>query len=165
METTGLEQTELFSDTLQQAKQELRDNWDKGTSCKCCGQFVKLYKRKLNSGMAVILIRLYKESLISDRWINVKDFLRVNSFKNNHDWTLLKYWGFIKQNDQKSNGKTKSLGEWKITDKGKDFVLNKITTHKRIHIYNKMYMGVDIEQTNIIECLGNHFNYNELMKS
>jgi len=35
--------------TILEAKQLLKDNFAQGIECPCCGQFVKRYKRKLNS--------------------------------------------------------------------------------------------------------------------
>ncbi len=46
--------------TMEEAKQLLKDNWEKGIDCPCCTQFVKLYKRPLYSAQAYSLIRLYK---------------------------------------------------------------------------------------------------------
>ena len=70
-------------------KEFLRANYEKGCDCPTCGQFVKLYKRKLNSGMAKTLIIL--EQYFGFEPINVKSFLREQSLTNNHDWTLLRH--------------------------------------------------------------------------
>lgn len=50
--------------TLEQAKQLLRDAVKIGEAieCPCCKQMVKIYKRKLNSGMAKALLLIYKIS-------------------------------------------------------------------------------------------------------
>lgn len=147
--------------TLKEAKKWLRDNFDKGCKCPACGQHVQLYKRKLNSGMALVLIRLYKE--YPDDWVPVKEWLRIKKYKNNHDWTMLKYWELIeeKKND---DPKKKSNGYWRITNKGKNFVNFVITVPTHIHIYNKKFRGYSEEHTNIKNALKNHFDYEELMK-
>jgi hypothetical protein len=149
-----------LTSTVKEVKEYLRENSNEGVKCPCCDQLVKVYKRKLNSGMSFVLIQLYKNR----GYINVKDFLRKNSFKNNHDWTLLKYWGLIEEhyNDDESK---KSSGVWKITNKGIDFVLNRITVSKHVLIYNKRYLGSTDEQTTIKECLGENFDFNELMNN
>jgi predicted transcriptional regulator len=108
-------------ETLQESKEFLRANFDKGVSCPCCNQFVKLYKRKLNSGMAMALIHIYKQG----NWINVKDYMRKNSLPNNHDWTLLRYWGLIEESTKTEEGK-KTNGVWRITQKGVKFIEKKI---------------------------------------
>jgi hypothetical protein len=41
--------------TITEAKDFLNENYKDGCICPCCNQTVKLYKRKLNSGMARVL--------------------------------------------------------------------------------------------------------------
>jgi len=145
-------------ETIQEAKEFLKENYQKGCQCPACGQHVKLYKRKLNSGMARVLIEVYKKRDLTS--IHVKDHLRKNKLKNNHDWTLLKYWGMIENIE--TNGEQKDSGYWRITLRGIQFV-NLGVAPKHILIYNKKFMGFSNEVTDIRESLGNHFDYNELM--
>ena len=59
-------------ETVKEAKTFLRKNFDQGIDCPCCGQFVKKYKRKLNSSMAYALILIGKNRLAGyDGWIQV----------------------------------------------------------------------------------------------
>ena len=44
--------------TIQEAKDYLRANWEKGCHCPCCGQGVKLYPRQPYSTLVKSLIRL-----------------------------------------------------------------------------------------------------------
>lgn len=151
--------------TLEGAKTFLRTNWQEGCNCPACGQRVQLYKRKLNSGMAVTLIYIYVEDKKINQWIPVKDHLRQMKYKNNHDWTLLRYWGLIEEKQKGEDEDTKNSGYWKITDKGKAFAENKIAVPKHIYLYNgKRYKSQEvIEEITIKEALENHFSYNELM--
>lgn len=144
--------------TIQSAKDYLRSNWAKGVTCPCCEQFVKLYKRKLNSGMALTLIRIYRHS---QGWVPVKEFLRQNKWHNGHDWTLLRFWGLLEEK-QHAKGENSS-GYWRITAKGISFVLNHITVPKRMLMYNQSCYGFEGGETSISEALGNKFNYQELM--
>lgn len=148
-------------ETIAESKQFLKKNYDKGCICPACGQFVKLYKRKLNSGMAVTLIHMYNYNAYA--WINVKDFLREKKLRNNHDWTLLKYWGILEEKPGKPGHGGKTLGEWRITNKGREFVLNRLSVPKRILIYNSQFQGFDTDITSIINSLGEKFIYRELM--
>jgi len=147
-------------ETIIEAKSFLKDNYKKGCECPACGHFVKMYKRKLNSGMALTLLRIYKHSR---GWIKVKEWLRINKYKNNHDWTLLFYWGLLEEGDNRATKGGKTNGEWRITEKGIEFAQNKIIVSKYIYIYNNRFLGFDPDSTNIIDSLGNHFDYNELM--
>lgn len=150
---------------LQQAKEKLRANWHKGVKCDCCGQFVKLYKRKLNSGMAIALINIYKYH--GRKAVNVKDFLREERLPNNHDWTLLKHWGFIREIESKEiPSEKKSNGVWRITVLGEKFLKNNLPKcPSHILIYNNTFQGFSSSYTTIIKALGNKFNYEELMNN
>lgn len=151
------------SKTIKEAKEFLRANFEKGVDCPCCNQFVKLYKRKLNSGMAKTLIRIYKESGDGEKWIPVKEFLRQKKYHNGHDWTLLKYWDLLIEKPKDENTQTKNSGFWKITEKGKSFVENKINLPDRVFIYNNRVLGFSDKEVNIKHCLGAKFNYNEIL--
>ena len=41
--------------TLQEVRENIRENFNKGCKCHACGQLVKLYKIKFNSNMAILL--------------------------------------------------------------------------------------------------------------
>jgi hypothetical protein len=147
-------------ETIKEGKIFLKNNINKGVNCPCCSQRVQLYKRKLNSGMAYTLIAINNHS---NDYFHVKDMLREKGLHNGHDWTLLKFWGFIKKEDEIREDGSPNNGNYKITDKGIDFVLGRIKTYKHIMLYNKKCYGFSKETTTITEALGNKFNYNELM--
>ena len=144
--------------TISEAKTFLNDNYKDGCICPCCNQTVKLYKRKLNSGMARVLIAMYKKG---GSFFHVKDYLREYNIKNTHDWTLLKYWGLIEPMENLKGGQ--ELGYWCITEKGKQFCKGEMKLQKHVLIITNKMIGFSNEDTDIVESLGNHFDYNELM--
>lgn len=148
--------------TVKEAKAYLKENFIKGIDCPCCGQLVKLYKRKLNSNMAYVLIQIFHSG---KDFIHVKDYLRENNIKNTHDWTLLKHWGLIQERAclPEETGK-KNSGFWRITKVGVWFVLGESEVSKHILIYNNKFQGFSDETTTITHALGDSFNYYELMK-
>jgi len=146
--------------TLKEAKQSLRINFIKGSHCECCGQFVKLYKRKLNSGMAITLYQIWKYNKFS--YVNVKSFLREQGFQNNHDWTLLRHWGFLEEKIEKDDIR-KSSGVWRITPMGLKFIMNELETKKHVLLFDNKFQGWSDETTTMEQSLGNKFKYPELM--
>ena len=82
--------------TLEEAKQYLRDNYEKGTNCLCCGQRVQRYKRKLNSSMARMLIRLNILSRNAE-WVHLRDIIKGISDTGGGDFSKLSYWGLIQE--------------------------------------------------------------------
>ena len=147
-------------ETIKEAKQHLRANFKhKGTNCPCCGQFVKLYKRKLGSVMARTLIQLYK---MDKEFNHVREIVKGISETGTNDFSKLAYWGLIDEMSNDSLAKRTS-GFWRITPKGRQFVERKITVNQYALIYNRLCEGFSVETINISEALGKKFNYNELM--
>lgn len=149
-------------ETIKEAKQYLRNNFEKGVDCPCCGQFVKRYKRKLNSGMSRTLIALYKAE--GKNPVNVKAFLRENNIQNNHDWTLLRYWKLLIEHENDDPDK-KSSGVWSITNKGIGFLMNKVKVPSHILLFDNKFIGYSPTETDVVDSLGKHFNYTELMNA
>ena len=152
--------------TVRDAKSYLRANYEEGTLCPCCGQNVKLYKRKLNSGMAATLIRMYQGN--GKEYVNVKQFLKLRGLQNNHDWTLLHHWGLIEPKptlleSAKEIANKKTSGIWRVTSNGIAFINNQSIVPKTRSFYNKKCVMRSTETTSIKEALGNKFDYEELM--
>jgi len=149
-------------ETIQDAKDYLRHNFKKGVTCPCCGRRVQLYRRKLNSGMAGTLIKMWREH--AHGWVNVKDWLRENSYRNNHDWTMLRHWELIEERDIPPEHGGKTQGEWRVTPKGRMFALNMTTVPSHLLEYNQKSYGTEGDQVTVVDCLGKKFNYMELLK-
>jgi len=146
--------------TIQSAKQYIKENRIKGVNCPCCGQFVKVYTRRLYAGMAYELIRLYNlhKGTNFEMYIHHKFFsdTRINGISK------LKHWGLV---EEKINTDTKkrTSGYWKITKLGINFVLNKIAVYEKIILYKNEFQSFKGEKVKITDCLGTKFNYTELM--
>ena len=146
-------------ETIKEAKEHLRNNFEEGIDCPCCGQFVKLYKRKLNSGMAATLIRIVKFNGSSE--VHVKDFLRKHQFHNGHDWTRLKDWGLLQEIIEDN---VKSSGKWKVTANGLKFAANQLEVKSHILVYDNRFLGHEGENIRIKDALGEKFDFNDLMQ-
>jgi hypothetical protein len=156
-----------MEDTLQKAKNDLRQGWktSKGATCECCGQKVKLYKRKILGVMAFGLISLYR---MSKHEHPRKSFHRndILPHDNSGSFAKLKYWGLIEE-DINSDPEKRCSGYWSITDLGIDFVEERAVVPKYAYTYN-MKVVFDLyddpeEKIGIREALGNKFSYPELM--
>ena len=147
--------------TLEEARQLLREQWEQGVECPCCKQYVKLYKRKLNAGMARTLINMYKASKGLMEWAHHTEF-RTES----NDYSYLELWGLIEQKEHDEGDKTKKTsGIWRLTSKGLEFVQGEITVLSHIKVYNQKFYGLAGKEVGIRECLGKKFNYEELMNA
>ena len=153
-------ETDLFT-PLQQAKAFVDNGKIKGCICPCCDQFVKVYKRKLNSNMSWLLLRLYKLSMQNKD----QTYFHYSKFTIDigvADFGKLRHWELIQLQDNEETDK-KTSGYWMITQKGLDFIHNKIRVPKHAYIFNGKLLQFSEETTNIIESAKNKFSYEELM--
>ena len=103
----------------------LKAEWESGAACPCCTQTVKLRRRRVNRGMAEVLIRIYRETkrrrISSDHFpfIHVeRDLIYGNQdLQGARDWQTLRFWGLI---EPLAGGPDTARvpGEWRITQRG-----------------------------------------------
>jgi len=148
-------------ETIIEGKNYLRENFSTGVGCPCCGQFVKQYKRKLNSNQAWCLISLVKLYRQEARFFHINE---IGTPAGGGDFAKLRYWKLIEEKKHKGSDKRTS-GFWIPTEFGIDFVNDMVRVYKHVFIFNGKVTGWSDESTNIIEALGDKFNYIELMQN
>lgn len=144
-----------FVDKVQKSK-------NKPVECPCCLRNATLYKRKLNSGMSRVLIRLYHLSVPSPDWVHIHTIFGSGSQKH-RDWTLTKFWGLIVPKPPGRTPEDNSSGYWMITAKGIEFVRNKISVPRHVFVWDNKAVGFSDESTDIVRSLSDKFDYAELM--
>lgn len=165
------EEDSIFEETLQEARDRLKENLRDGIICPCCGQLAKIYKRKLNSGMARSLINFYKRSLEKPGWFHaLKDF-QFETQGSKYicgDYSKLAFWGLIEEGGDTKDDGNPNAGFYRITKLGVDFVLGKIPVNRYVYLFNGNQVHVedeDQQEIKIHEALADGFNYDELMAS
>lgn len=149
----------LTMDTpLSEAQQWLRNRVDKGDNCPCCSQFAKVYRRKINAGMAQALIVMYRQS--GGSWFRMPSIAHL---WQSRDEAALAYWGLIEeaQEPREDGGRA---GWWRLTQAGMLFASNRGTVPKYARVYNGRCLGLTGDPQSIIDALGNRFDYTELMR-
>lgn len=143
--------------TLGEARAALREQVDKGARCPCCTQFSKVYRRKINSGMARALILLKRAGADQHP-------VHGPSVVGSHETAQLQWWGLIipvGDNPQAEGAKTS--GYWSMTELGVHFVNAQASVQKYAHIYDGRCLKLSGDQVTILHCLGDKFDYRELM--
>lgn len=153
--------TTLPPDTLlTDARDWLRDRLDDGEKCPCCTQFAKVYRRKINSGMAYALLRFY--NAVGREWGHKPDVLKgVGAAAR--DESLLRYWGLFEESTEQRDDGGRS-GWWRVTEVGEDFALRRVRVPKYARIYDGRCLGLTGELIDIRDALGDRFSYEELMR-
>jgi hypothetical protein len=155
-------ETETHATTVDEAKKQLRQNFDQGSSCPCCGQFVKRYRRRITAPMVVGLSNLYKlgQSYSFENWFHVTQIFK----RHPGDFAKLSHWGLIEESPPLDTA-ARTSGMWRITDQGADFVEGKIHVPQYVYIFNQKFLGFDGDDVTVHDCLNVKFDYTELMKT
>ena len=149
-------------ETIAEAKKELRDNWEKGINCQCCGQLVRLWKQLFHAGEAIWLIAFIQEyDKVGDEWLTWKHVANVRNIQCG-DYAKLKFWGLIEPCEYDDEGK-KASGKWRPTAKARAFIRNEITIPKYVFTYDTRAVKFSEEELNIVSALGKKFDYGELI--
>lgn len=164
---------EALTLTLGESKEWLEGQMEDGAHCPLCTQYVKVYKRKLNSTMALALITFFKMTNGSSDYRHSMEIIKASadlSLARNGfggDFGKLVHWGLIeempKEECKKFSGRTS--GYWRMTKAGCDFVNGLILVPKYAYIFDSRLLKLSDDFTGVGESLGDSFNYEELMRS
>jgi hypothetical protein len=148
-------------ETIIEAKQYLRDNFEQGVKCPCCKQNVKLYNRKLHTVMALMLVKLYKLDQIENGYHHISNYMVTKSGTN--DFSKLRYWGLVTEKSADDSTIGRTSGYWAITHKGKEFVRGNITVPSHVQLFDGKKYGESDKYITISDALGSKFDYREMM--
>lgn len=144
--------------TLAQAKEILRQGWARGVACPCCTQRVQLYRRTINAGMAVSLIKMYRAA--GRDWQHVPTTVGRMSAEEGK----LRYWGLVAERleSREDGGRA---GWWQVTERGEAFVLDRLAVPRYALVFNQQCFGMDSSkgEIGILDALRGKFDYRALM--
>jgi hypothetical protein len=139
--------------TLGRAREDTRKYVDEGVRCPCCTQFAKVYKRKINSGMARTLIHIYRNVAVGETF-HLPTVIATQVSPSKHA-TSVSWWGLLEPKP--------GDGNWALTDNGRRFVEGYISFPKYAHLYDGKVLRFSGDQVDIKRALGARFDYAELM--
>jgi len=156
------------SETVEQARARLLAHLVEGTTCPCCGQFVKRYRRALNSAMARALVLLYRHLKANPglEWVHTQSFLIAQQAYTG-DFAKLRYWGLVEPQVGVRDDGSARVGLYRVTPLGEAFVRGTAHVMKYVYLYNDEVLARpkdDNEQISIHAALGERFNYTALME-
>lgn len=142
-----------------------KETMKEGSKCPVCEQNVKMYWKKIDSMMAYYLIKLHRVASNNPErtYFHVEDDLGV-PLKVGGSWAKLRWWGLIQEQPKDKTVTTKrTSGMWMLTQKGEDFVKDRISVKKYVKLYNGGIHGTDGDEVTIKQCLKDSFDFQELM--
>lgn len=143
--------------TLGEAREWLRERVDDGAECPCCEQYAKVYRRKLTSSIARVLISMWRNN--RNGWVYLPAIRSAGQ-----DEVIARFWYLIERDDTVREDGSKRTGWWRLTDLGVGFIHNEVKLPKYARIYNNRLLNLDPTETvSIVDVLGAKFDYGELM--
>lgn len=142
--------------TLGEARAKLREKARDGHECPTCRQFVKVYRRRINTGQLKALIRMWKTA--GTDWVKVSDLGLPGG-----DVAKLRYWGLICQQEGEREDGSKRTGVWRVTGLGVDFLQGRAQVREYAIVYDNKLIRLDGEVIGVRQVLGNDFDYRQLM--
>ena len=97
--------------------------------------------------MAQVLIQMYQlEQRRPGDWIHLLQWLTDRKQVQGMA-PLLRFWGLIEQREGVAADGNPNIGFYRITDLGRQFVLEQVTVPRYIFLYNNTLMAVDASQS------------------
>ncbi len=128
--------------------------------CPGCERWAKIYKRRLNSGMASVLVRLFH---VSDpkTWSSIEQIFGSRK-QDRRDWPLLQHWGLIEPGGRRT-ATSNASGFWRITARGVMFVVGSTVVPEYVFVWDNRAVRFSAETVTVRAALGSRFDYAELM--
>ena len=151
---------------LADLKHQVEADLEAGAACPCCGQLCKLYTRKLNSQMAVFLIRLVKlaESRPTQPYFGSREITGTadtTAHKASSDGTYLRLWGLIEQAPADDDGNRARL--WRPTPFGFAFARGDLSVPRYAFVFDNEARRFSMDDhSDIRQALSAPFDYDEL---
>lgn len=154
-----------MTETLEAARADLREHLLAGEAvpCPCCTQLAKIYRRRIHSTMARNLVAMYRTAP-PDGWVHVPTLVSSLGVRNGGDEGKLAHWGLIEAATERRDDGGKS-GWWKLTNLGRSFARNTVSVPKYAVLYDGNLQRLEGELVTVDDCLGERFDYRELMDS
>ncbi len=160
-------------DSVGVARRWLDRKADDGAICPCCRGVVKVYSRKINATMALVLIEMARSTTVESGpvWLHVqRDVLSRLVSRGVHaatsgDYAKLRYWDLIVPipTGRAMELRANSSGLWRITARGLMFVRRQIKVQSVARVLGGDVIGYAGLDVGIEECLGKRFSYDELV--
>jgi len=158
-------QTSLFNEPLfdnQYTLTQLQQMSNEGSKkCKCCGGNIRVYRRRLNSGMARVLCWLVANRM--GQWTHINKI--PAEIDRGHEVGRLAYWKLVER-QQNTDCSKRSSGVWRVTNSGISFVLHdtEVPSHAFCSVPGHVILGFEDDLVTIHDVLTERFDYSELMQ-
>lgn len=143
--------------TLAAARADVLRERANGVTCPCCGQYAKVYRRRLNAGMVRSLLRMYAAGG-TGRYVHTPTLLGGKRGEE----ARLSYWGFTRESvDPRADGGRR--GWWRVTERGELFLNGDITVPSHALVYDGVCLQLTGDPISVRDAIGDGFDLRELL--
>ena len=146
----------LPTSTLSEARAWLRGRLMEGAHCPVCRQNAKVYRRQIHSGMARVLIAMWRQGRRG--WIYLPDIAQKS-----RDSSYLALWNLIEASTEPREDGGRA-GWWRVTPEGEQFVQGRTRVPRYALVYDGSLLRHEGEPIDINDALGSRFNLRELLE-
>jgi hypothetical protein len=135
---------------------EVAGNGKEGQVCPVCDRRLRLYERKLNSGMVACLLMLYRAA--------GRDYAHIRDVADTpgREQARLRHWGLLEPSPAvRDDGGPP--GTYRVTELGERFVRGQLAVPKMVFTLRGVLVGASEERVTVHEALGDAFSYIELL--
>lgn len=133
-----------------------------GYTCRCCGLYVREYRRKINASMCAVLCILCRSG--KRDFTHIENFLKeIGKSSLRADYHKLRFWGLLEAKKEQRNDSSNRNGYYKLTGLGIMFAEQKLKVKEVCVIFDNECQGFEGKEIDILQGLSNKFSYAELM--
>lgn len=133
--------------------------------CPCCGRSAQMYDRTIHQSIARQLILLYRAGNGPHRdYVHTRELLLPGT-SGVGDFSKAKYWQLVEEIGINENKKRRTSGLWRLTQKGVDYVTNRLAVPKHAYVYDDELWSLSDDTATIQDALGETFDYAAVMAS
>jgi hypothetical protein len=170
----------LNEEQMNEATAVMRGAWKhtiegNGDRCPVCDRWGKINATTMSGVMVRSMVWLYHEHVeTGQEWVNVPA-RAPRLVTRSYSISKLKHWGFVvpKEEEQltkaeRDAGQTRRVrksGLWKLTESGRNFILNNTSAPKHAFIYNDAVVGFDDKLVTARESMKESFDYDMMMQT
>ena len=154
----------------------LRKEWrttieGEGGHCPVCDRWGKIYTKRITKTMVKRLAAMARVCGGKREWVYLPDITQAVGLAA-YSVTALKHWGLVEQrvsetvldeNNKPVLGDKKTSGFWRVTQAGVSFLDGRTRVPKYLLVYNDTTIDSSQDSIGVQECMGEHFNYGEMM--
>lgn len=131
-----------------------------GCTCEVCGRWARIHRRRITAGAAGCAMWMLKYH--RQEWVHVAA-AAPKQFIENREYNRLGYWGLLEAQPNVSDPSKRTLGIWRLTDSGVEWVRQRRAVPAWVEVYDDRVVRVADDVVYFAAAMGEHFDYEDFL--